>query len=99
MRSSPNSGRKLAGAIFRVVIITFLATLMSFAVALFFGIVGILLANLTHLGSVNITSAYRHFAFPVAMTVMVIAFISELTLELREGRQTRTAARERSKVA
>jgi TRAP-type C4-dicarboxylate transport system permease small subunit len=93
------SCRRLAGSVFRVAIITFLSTAMAFAIALFLGIVSLGLINVSHLGSVDITSAYRHFALPLAMVVMVIAFVTSLRMEIREARDSSLNARHLHRVA
>jgi hypothetical protein len=94
-----DASKKLAGSIFRVAIITFLATVISFAVSLFLAIVTILLVNMIRGGGVNMAHAYRHFAFPIAMVVMVISFITALRLEVIEARRQRTATRSLPRVA
>ncbi len=83
----------------RVVIITVLLTLLSFVVALFFGTVGILLANIAHGGGINMTVAYRDIAFPIAIVigaaVMVIALVSEVR-RYRRARATTVEALRRA---
>ncbi len=79
--------RKLPRAIFRVGMTTFLATLISFAISLCFSLITLLIVNLVRGGGVNMTSAYRHIAFPVAMGVLVITFITAVILEIRAARR------------
>ena len=78
-------------AILRVAGATFLITALSFAFALFFGIVGVLMVDIFRGGGVNMAYAYRHIAFPIALGVLCVAFVLSLMREIRNYRQrTRT---------
>ncbi len=90
---------KLLRAIFRVGITTFLATLISFAISLFFALAAILLVNLTRGGGVNTTLAYRHFAFPIAMSVLMITLVTAVILEIRAARREQSAPRRMHRAA
>ncbi len=79
----------------RVIVITALATLLSFAVALFLGIVGIMLADMIRGGGMNLANAYRHIAFPIALVALVIALVLALVSEVRHYRRALAAARSR----
>jgi hypothetical protein len=75
----------------RVLLVTFVVTLLSFAVSVFFGILGILLA--AHLRGVtrpNLTLAYRYIAFPAAAMVAVLVVVSATAMEIRHYRQQKT---------
>jgi hypothetical protein len=76
----------------RILLITFLLTLLSFAVSLLLGIVGIVIA--AHLRGLrpNLPIAYRHIAFPVAVVVGAIALISATVTEIRRHRQAKALA-------
>jgi hypothetical protein len=76
----------------RVLLLTFLLTLLSFAVSLLLGILGIVLAARLHGLHPNMTTAYRHIALPTAAVVSAIVLISATTLEIRRFRQTRALA-------
>lgn len=76
----------------RVLLVTFLLTLLSFAVSLFLGIVGLLVAGRLRGVRPNMTLAYRHVALPVAVVVATIALISLTVLEIRNFRQTKALA-------
>jgi hypothetical protein len=78
----------------RVLAITLLATLTTFAVALFLGIAGIALTNLFHGGGVHMANAYRHVALPVAGAALVIAFVVSLSFEIKHYRSARAASGE-----
>jgi hypothetical protein len=71
----------------RAAIITFLLTLLTFAVSLLLGIVGILgIAKIRGVAP-NLTLAYRHFAFPAAMAVGAVALVLTLIVETRRYRR------------
>jgi hypothetical protein len=77
----------------RAVIIAVLAMLLTFAVALFFGIAGVLLVNLVRGGGTSLTVAYRHVALPIALIAFATAFIAGLAVEIRHYRHTRMAVK------
>ncbi|MGA9352523.1 MAG: hypothetical protein WBV46_02455, partial [Terriglobales bacterium] len=53
----------------RILLITFLVTLLSFAVSLLLGITGIVIVARLRGLHPNLTIAYRHIAFPVAAVI------------------------------
>jgi hypothetical protein len=73
----------------QVLLVTFLLTLLSFAVSLLLGILGIVIA--AHLQGLhpNMTLAYRYVALPVAATVGVITLISASVIEIRDFKSNR----------
>lgn len=73
-------------SVVRVILISVLLTLLCFAIALFAGIVGIVLANLTRGGGLSLSLAYRHIAFPVAIIALVISLTGMGMTEIREFR-------------
>jgi hypothetical protein len=77
----------------RVVVITILAGLLTFAVALFFGITGIVLVDMIRGGGVNLAAAYRHVALPIAIAALVVALIVTLFTEIKHYRRALAAAR------
>ncbi len=79
-------------AIFRVVAITFLATLLAFCVGLFFGIVGVVLTKMIRgTPTPDMAVAYRHVALPIAIAALVVTFCVALVTELRHYRKERAA--------
>jgi len=80
----------VAALIVRVVIITILATLTTFAVALFLGIIGTVIAGLIRGSRPHMAGAYRHIALPVAVAAAVIAFVISLVTEIRHYRRSHT---------
>jgi hypothetical protein len=76
----------------RVMVVTFLITLLSFAVSLLLGILGIVITSHVHGIHPNMTLAYRHIAMPVAAFAALIALIATTILEVRSYRQTKALA-------
>ncbi len=76
----------------RVVGITFLLTLFTFAVSLFLGIMGVLVAATLHGHHPYMTEAYRDVAFPVAVSVGSIVLITASIIEIRHYRQAKALA-------
>jgi uncharacterized BrkB/YihY/UPF0761 family membrane protein len=76
----------------RVLLVTFIGTLISFAVTLFLGIVGTVAFSALRGTHPNMTIAYRHIALPVAVVAGGIIFVLALTMEIRHYRQSKTLA-------
>ena len=76
----------------RILLITFLVTLLSFAASLLLGIVGIVIAARLRGLHPNLTIAYRHVAFPVAAVIGSVALISASVIEIRRHRQAKALA-------
>jgi len=76
----------------RILLITFLVTLLSFAASLLLGIVGIVIAARLRGLHPNLTIAYRHVAFPAAAVIGAIALISASVIEIRHHRQAKALA-------
>lgn len=75
----------------RVLLATFVVTLLSFAVSLFLGIVGLVLAaRLRGIARPNLAVAYRHIALPAAAMVAAIVIVSATAMEIRHYRQQKT---------
>jgi ABC-type dipeptide/oligopeptide/nickel transport system permease component len=83
---------RLILALARALLVTFLLTLLSFAISLLLAIGGLLIASANKGTPVDMTFAYRHIAAPVAMVVGSIVLILSLAMELRHYRQARTLA-------
>ncbi|MDQ1389186.1 MAG: hypothetical protein QOF56_2640 [Acidobacteriaceae bacterium] len=76
----------------RVLLVTFIGTLISFAVSLLLGILGtVVMSSLRHVNP-NMTVAYRHIALPVALVAGSVIFVLSLTMEVRHYRQSKTLA-------
>jgi len=76
----------------RVLLVTFIGTLISFAVSLLLGILGtVIISALRHVNP-NMTVAYRVIALPVAVVAGSIIFVLALATEIRHYRQSKTLA-------
>jgi len=76
----------------RVLLLTFLLTLLAFAVALLLGILGIVVSATLRGLHPNMTVAYRHIALPAALAAGEVALVVTTVLEVRNYRQARTLA-------
>ena len=73
----------------RVLLVTFLLSLLSFAVSLLLGILGLAIAARLQGVHPNLTIAYRHIALPIAAATGAIALILVSTMEIRRYHQTK----------
>jgi hypothetical protein len=71
----------------RVLFTTLLFTAGGMGAGLFFGIVGTIVYGMIKGGNINMTTAYKHVAIPVAITLGVAGFLTALVLEVRTRRQ------------
>jgi hypothetical protein len=76
----------------RVFLVTFIGTLLSFAVSLLLGIIGIVTLSALRGIHPDMTVAYRQVALPAAVVAGSIIFIIVLTMEIRHYRQSKTLA-------
>jgi hypothetical protein len=78
---------KLLGVLVRALLITFVATLLIFAVTLLLAIIGFSLFGLIRGHRPDMANAYRYIAIPMAVLaaiiVLVTAFLNELKLYRR----------------
>jgi hypothetical protein len=74
----------------RVLLVTFLLTLLAFAVSLLLGIVGIVIGARLRGVPPNMTLAYKNIAAPAAVMVGAIVLISAASMEIRHYRQAKT---------
>jgi hypothetical protein len=92
MAKTTSDGPRWIGIPARVFAMTFLSTLLSFAVALFLSIVGtVVYSQIKHVAP-NLAFAYRHVAFPFAVTVGAMVLVLSLLMEIRNYRQRKTLA-------
>jgi hypothetical protein len=77
---------------FRVLLVTFLLTLLAFAVSLLLGIAGVVVGAKLRGGTPNMQVAYRDVAAPVAATVCAIVLVSSIFMEVRNYRQAKALA-------
>jgi hypothetical protein len=77
----------------RIALVTFLVTLLSFAVSLLLAIFGVILAAKVKGGHPNMTLAYRDVALPISAMVGTVVFISAAVMEIRHYRQNKALGR------
>jgi len=92
MGTTGSDGPRWIGIPARVLAMTFLLTLLSFAVALLLSIAGTMLYSRVKHVAPNLTFGYRHIAFPFAITVGAIVLVLSLAMEIRNYRQRKTLA-------
>jgi hypothetical protein len=74
----------------RVLLMTLIGTLISFAASLLIGIIGmVILSQMRHVHA-NMTLAYRLIALPTAVVAGGIIFVLALAMEIRHYRQSKT---------
>jgi branched-subunit amino acid ABC-type transport system permease component len=76
----------------RALLVTFLFTVLSFALALLLSILGTIVYSQMKGIAPNLTFAYRHIAFPIAITAGAIVLLLSLGMEIRNYRQRKTLA-------
>lgn len=76
----------------RVLLVTFLLTLLAFAVSLLLGILGLEIGAKLRGTHANVTLAYRYIAPPVAAAVGAIALGCALLAEISHYRQAKALA-------
>ena len=76
----------------RVVLVTFVGTLVSFAISLLIGIVVTVAFAWARRVNPNMTLAYRQIALPMALVAGAMIFLLSLTMEIRHYRQSKTLA-------
>ena len=76
----------------RVLLVTFIGTLICFAVSLLVGIIGTVAVSALQHTHANMTVAYRLIALPTAVVAGAIIFVLALAMEIRHYRQSKTLA-------
>ncbi len=76
----------------RILGLTVLFTLLSFAVSLLLGIVGVALTAMVRGAHPNMPIAYREIALPVAISAAAIAIVTVTILEIRHYRASKALA-------
>ena len=89
MTGTEGRGPRWIGIPVRAFAITFLLTLLSFAVALLLSIMGTVVYSQVEHVAPNLPFAYRHIAFPFAIGVGAIVLVVMLVIETRNYRQRR----------
>lgn len=90
--SSANSSRtpRWYGVPFRVAVLTFLGTLLSFTVSLLLAIIGMLIVGKVQGAHPDMRIAYRLIALRAAMLGGALVFCFSLYTEIRHYRQSKT---------
>lgn len=83
---------RLILAVARALLVTFLVTLLSFAVSLLLAIVGVTIYARIRGITPDMTFAYRHIAAPVAVMVGAVVLVLSFTMEVRHYRQAKALA-------
>jgi hypothetical protein len=90
MANASSSGLRWIGIPARVFAMTFLFTLLSFAVALLLSILGTVVYSQVKHVAPDMRFAYRHIAFPFAITAGAIVMVLLVGMEIRNYRQRKT---------
>jgi hypothetical protein len=77
----------------RLLLVTFLLALLSFAVCLLLGILGLAITAAIRGGHPNMTIAYREIAFPAAVLAGAAALVVAIGMEVRHYRQQEIESR------
>lgn len=76
----------------RVLLFTLLAALLSFAVSLLLGILGIVVLAEVRGAHLDLTFAYRHVALPVAIAAAILVLILASVVEIRQYLRAKSLA-------
>jgi hypothetical protein len=87
-----SSGPHWYGIPVRVLLVTFISTLLSFAVSLLLGIIGIIIIARIRGVHPDMRLAYRNFALPAALVAGSIIFVLTLIMEIRHYRESKALA-------
>jgi hypothetical protein len=74
----------------RVLLVTFIGTLLCFAVSLLFAIIGTVIVSAVRRVHPDMTIGYRHIALPTALVAGSVILVVMLVAEIRHYRRTRT---------
>jgi hypothetical protein len=76
----------------RVLLVTLVLTLLSFAISLLLGIVGLVIGSRLRRVPPNMPFAYRHIALPAAGAVGAVVLVCAIFMEVRHFRQSKALA-------
>jgi predicted membrane-bound spermidine synthase len=80
------------GLLARVLLVTFVGTLLVFAVSLLLGMVGTVIASGLRGTRADMTVAYRYIALPTAAIAGLIVLVLALAMEIQHYRQAKALA-------
>ena len=93
MEMYPHSHQPRASLIpLRVLLVTGIFTLLSFAISLLLGILGMVGWAALHHATPKLTLVYRYFAPPIAGVIGLVALVVATVLEVRHYRQAKALA-------
>jgi uncharacterized BrkB/YihY/UPF0761 family membrane protein len=92
IRTTTSRSPRWYGVPVRVLLLTFLGTLLCFAVCLLLGIIGTVIGAALRGVHPDLRMAYRMIALPVALVAGCVVFVCMLVLEVRHYRQAKTLA-------
>jgi ABC-type uncharacterized transport system YnjBCD permease subunit len=78
------------GILMRVLLVTFVGTLLCFAVSLLLAILVVAIVSAVRGGHPDMRIAYRVIALPMALVAGGIVFVLALMMEIRHYRQSKT---------
>ncbi len=78
------------GVVVRIVLLTFLGTLLCFAVTLLLSIIGTAVVAAIRNVHPDMRAAYRHFAVPLAVVEGTVILVCASVIEIRHYRRART---------
>lgn len=78
------------GIPFRIALLTFLGTLLSFALCLLLGILGTVATAALRGVHPDMRIAYRYIALPIAAIAGIVIFVLAIVVEVRHYRQSKT---------
>jgi hypothetical protein len=87
---SANRSPRWYGVPARILVVTFIGTLLCFAVSLLLGILGIVSVSLLRGIHPDMSIAYRMIALPTALVAGSIIFVLAIAMEVRHYRQAKT---------
>jgi hypothetical protein len=87
---SANRSPRWYGVPARILVVTFIGTLLCFAVSLLLGILGVFSLSLLRGIHPDMRIAYRMIALPTALVAGSIIFVLAVAMEVRHYRQAKT---------
>ncbi len=84
---------RLPGVFFRALLITFVLTLLAFAITLLLAIIGLSLFGVVVGHRPDMANAYRYIAMPMALLVGVVVLVTASLIEFKRYRQRLAAWR------
>lgn len=90
MATSASRPPRWYGVAVRVLLVTFIGTLLCFAISLLAAILGTVIVGALRGVHPDMRVAYRHIALPIGLASGCIVFVLALIMEIRHYRQSKT---------